>query len=253
MNNKHLYAALLVVLAASALIGCGSRNTMNTTESASTATAEADTNKLTATCNKAVQDDFDIRLMAVKDANGAINKSLVRMKFVKVPDAFMSDGYNIEIRKWSASSTGVITPAETATPEFANVRFDTKSSSGVYSSASTWNFNLMCSTCLNIDWHNMKLLVNKSYTSANAFFDKYHLLIDLQDASGDWKALQVVLTQNGVPVKWVDLLIPVFDVNPAEYKNNRPAVLFNKHPFISMLDQGFSSSQFQTQSNGFCF
>jgi hypothetical protein len=254
MTNKHLYTAFLVILAASALMGCGSRNIQNSTDSASTASTDTPTgSKPVASCNKVVQDDFDIRLMAVKDANGAVNNSLVRLKFVKVPDSFMSDGYNIEIRKWTASSTGVITPADTASPEFANVRFDARSSSGIYNSASTWNFNLMCSTCLNIDWYNLKLLVNKDYTSANAFFDKYHLLIDLQDSTGDWKALQIVLTLNNAPVKWVDILIPTFDANPADYKLTHPAVLNNKHPFISMLDQGFSSSQFQTQSNSFCF
>ena len=249
---------MLVLIAATALMGCGSRVTGGSTDMASTngmpnpADRGGASGKPVASCNKAVKNDFDVRLMAYTDQNGIRNNSLVRLKFAHVPAEYVGDGYDIQIRKWTASPTGVVRPASNEAPQFVTSRFETKSS-GIFNAASNWGYN----TSLNMDWYNMKLIAaangTTTYTDPNVFFQNYNLLLDLQDPGGDWKALQVILTYNGAAVKWLDILIPTFDANPADYQANHPAVLTNLHPLFSMLGQGFPASQFQTETNGYCF
>jgi hypothetical protein len=194
--------------------------------------------------------------MAYVDQNGNRNNSLVRLKFLNVPAEYISQQYDIQIRKWTASPSGVVKPSNTETPYYANVRVD-RLVNGVYSAASTWNYNKECSTCPTLEWYNMNLIAKKqsqTFTDANAFFAEYHLLIDLEDPNGDWKALQVnFVTPQGVTVKTTNILIPAFDANPADYQVDHPPVLSNLHPFKNMLGQGWSASQFETESKAFCF
>ncbi len=251
MKNKTLYTSLLVLIAATALMGCGSRvSSSGSSDSASTAAAAS--NKPLAVCNKVVKNDFDVRLMAYTDANGVSNGSMVRLKFAHIPTEYVGDGYDIQIRKWTASSTGVVRPADTDTPQYANSKLEYKSSN-IYQSASNWGYN----TTMNVDWYNMKLIAAANeaitYTDPNTFFQKYNMLVDLQDTTGDWKALQIILTYNGTAVKWVNILIPTFYADPADYQATHPAVLSNLHPLLSMIGQGFASSQYTTETNGYCF
>lgn len=251
MTTKTIYTSMLVLIAATALMGCGSRvSSSGSTDSASTAASAS--GKPVASCNKVSQNNFDVRLMAYTDANGVTNPSLVRLKFAQVPSEYLNDGYDIEIRKWTASSTGVVRPANSESPQYATSKLEYKSSS-IFNSASAWGYN----QTLNLDWYNMKLVAaangTTTYTDPNVFFQKYNLLLDLKDPNGDWKALQIVLTYNGAAVKWVNILIPTFYANPTDYQATHPAVLSNLHPLLSMVGQGFASSQYTTETNSYCF
>lgn len=262
MKARLRQATLLGLLGLGALTGCGSHNTADSSiDLSSTGTPGANdrggnSGKPTATCNKIVQGDLEVRLMAYTDANNIRNNSLIRLKFVHVPDEYISGNYDIQIRKWTASATGVVRPANTEAPFYVNTRIDLKSN-GLYQPASTWNYNLACDTCPTLQWSNMQLIASanggQTFNNANTFFEKFQLLLDLEDSAGDWKALQIIFMNGNVPVKYVNMLIPSFDANPADYKATHPLVLSNLHPLLSMLDQGFPSTQYQTESNSYCF
>ena len=181
---------------------------------------------------------------------------MIRLKFTNVPSEYLSAGWDIHIVKWTASSAGVVRPAANEGKEFVNARFDHKYN-GVYNAASNWNYNLACDTCPTLEWSNLKLIASsqgQTFNDANTFFNEYHLLLDLQDNSGDWKGLTVMFVNSaGATMRTVDLLIPSFDANPADYQASHPAILANLHPFLSMLNQGWTASQFQTESQAFCF
>jgi hypothetical protein len=254
-ENKWFQVSMLVCFSFLALSGCGARSTPNDSTSLASTSATAST-KPSAKCNQASKDDVQFQLMAYTDQNNNTNNSLVRLKFINVPSDYVAQGYDIQIRKWTASSTGVVSPSNAEAPQYVNTRFDYKSN-GVYNVASNWNYNLSCSTCPALFWSNMLLIAKargETYTDANTFFSNYTLLLDLNDAAGDWKALQVnFVNSSGVAVRSVNALIPTFDANPADYQANHPAILTALHPFYNMLNQGWTASQFQTQSNSYCF
>lgn len=259
MTSHNLKLTLLMVLALTVLVSCGSKKSDGSVDlSSDDDRGQNPLSKPQAYCNKVVDGDLEVRLMAYKDPNGRPNNSLIRMKFVKVPNEYAANNYDIRIRKWTASPTGVIRPSDTEAPLHVNTRIDLKSAGG-YEIASGWGYNLDCASCLLLDWHNMGIIANdhgETYTNANVFFEKYHLLLDLEDAKGDWKGLTIVFTDLGVPVKHVNILIPTFAADPVDYVTNHPPVLNQLHPFYSMrypIDQGWPSTQFETESNGYCF
>jgi len=254
-KNNWVQVSLLICFSFLALSGCGAKSTPeSSTELASTTTATS--NKPSAQCNRGAKDDVEFRLMAYTDQYNNRNNSMIRLKFVQVPNEYITEGYDIHIRKWTASSTGVVRPADNEAPQYVNVRFDLKAN-GIYNVASNWSYNQNCSTCPTLEWTNMELIAKakgQTFTDANTFFSNYTLLLDLEDSAGDWKALQINFVNSaGVAVRSINTLIPTFDANPADYATNHPTVLQSIHPFMTMLNQGWTSTQFQTGASRYCF
>jgi hypothetical protein len=265
VNVKLVKVLLLASLAMFSIVGCGSRNTANAGGDYSSASTSTTTTTLTssgsvAACNRYASSngDLDYEIEAVTDSLGNRLSSLVRIKFLNVPSQYATQNWDIHIRKWTASSTGVVSPANTEAPEYADVRFD-RLSQGIYSSASSWSYNLPCSTCPTLQWSNMQLIMNaqnQTISTANTFFSQYHLLVDLKDSPTNptWKALQInFVDQNGLVQVTSNVLIPTFDADPSYYQKDHPPVLSNLHPFISKLNQGFTAAQLSTIANGYCF
>lgn len=258
LGTQKLQVTLLIALAFFALSGCGAKNSQTSGSSDQGSLGDrgdTTTTKPAAVCNKISSGDVEARLMAYVDANGARNNSLVRLKFVRVPDDYANDGYDILIRKWTASPTGVVRPGAGEEPLYVNTLIEMKTNNS-FQAMTGWNYNLKCDTCPTLEWYNMKLIAQKYNVTANSpneFFSKFDLLLDLQDAAGDWKALQIIFVNGSTVMKTLNMLIPTFDANPGDYTPNHPPVLNNLHPFISMINQNFPTSQFQTEANGYCF
>jgi hypothetical protein len=261
LNAKKLQIIFLGLACLFIFIGCGPSTYSHSTadnKNLSSVGDRGDQTKPQATCNRVTEGDVDIKVMAYTDANGNRNNSFVRLKFLSVPTAFTNSGYDIHIVKWTASPTGVVSPASNEAPLYVNSKFEIQQGAQ-FNNASNWGFNAGgagCSTCLSLDWYNFQLLAQQNNVTLNSsqdFFDKFNLLMDLNDPNGDWKVLQVQFKNNGTTVKHVNILIPTFDANPEDYEKTHAAVLNNLHPFISKKGQGFTSSQFQSFANAHCF
>lgn len=261
MIKNHTHKLAVVLACAIALMGCGAKNSPNT-ESGSNDLASVgdrgDQTKPQATCNRVTEGDIDVKIMAYADGSGNKNNSLVRLKFLSVPAEFSTGTYDIHMVKWTASPNGAITPTSTESPLYVNSKFELFQG-GIFNNASTWGFNSGgsgCSSCLSIDWNNINEVAKDagiSISTSNDFFSKFNLLMDLNDANGDWKVLQIIFKNKGISVKHVNILIPTFDANPEDYEKSHPAVLNNLHPFLSKKGQGFTASQFQSFANTNCF
>ncbi len=257
---RQIQISVMPLLCVLTFVACGPKN--SGTDSGSTDSASLgdrnDTTLPQAICNRVTDGNLDLKLMEYKDIGGNKNSSMIRMKLLRVPDEFMSDGWDIHIRKWTASKSGDVKPAINEEPYYPLAKIEYNSGSG-YTSISQWEFNggaEGCASCANIDWTNMKQMAatkGLTYTSANAYFANFTLLIDLEDPNGDWKALQILFRKDGQTQKFANILIPTFEADPADYIKTHPKVLSDIHPFIGMLNKDWDASEFQTMANGNCF
>lgn len=261
-TSNKLQTALLMSLAVAALAGCGSRSTpTGSTDSSSTNTTSSGT---AVQCNRITQGDVSFSLMTYKDSQGTVNPSYVRLKFNSVPSDIENDIYEIRFQKWTASSTGVVRPSSSETPRCVPTHIEKKSGLSFISADSQYIYNATpnedCSGSgiYALDWYNLDAVAKKNGDPALApsvYFNKYTFLLNLNDPNGDWKALQVDFYNrtSGALLKRLQILIPSFEADPAIYQSTKPSVLSSLHPFLGMLNQGWSTSQYQAESNTYCF
>lgn len=217
------------------IVGCGKSNRSSDSSSGTTIDPVVNpTNTALAYCNQASSSNTQMKVTVFTE-NNQIRNDLLRVKFSKMNSSFFSTGSVLQFYRWKAAADGTYSPDTTPLP----VRvIDTTSNSEVLSSNYVRFADLSSST---------------------QDMSKYILVVDIKDASAEYEVIRAMIyTSSGTIIEDINALIPAFSANPTEYATRydgaaRPTILKNLHPFRNYTGSGYTTSQFVSQANAFCF
>ncbi|MNK07419.1 hypothetical protein D3C87_253330 [compost metagenome] len=250
MNTTNTTLKLLLLITVAATMAACSPAGDGSTDFASRDPSVTDPNQVSskalAVCNQATSTSLSAQIKA--GVNATTNQYRLDQAIVKLttlPAGFTSGTEYLNLWRWMANSSNSIyldqTPLnfylyDMTTRQVVTPLKNQLSWSDVSSTASTWGL------------------------SAAAFFQRVVLVVDVRDAAGEFDVLKIASYNNSThaAVSQLDLLLPLFYANPADYAfesngTNRANVLRSLHPFKSMTGQGWSTGQFQSAANAFCF
>lgn len=243
-SNKMILTLSMTVIALS-LTACGAKQSSETEFASRATTTEisGSTKNLLAYCNKGSGTTFTAQTKAWIE-----NNQVTRVDFIKgrltLPETFLTNGNYIQMFRWKANSSGQ-TYLDSNPVQF-RVMNNSNYALTPYISAMSWNTVSSAAGSIKA-------------TTAASFFSQTQLAIDLKDPYAEFDVLKVVVyNSSNQPVDQVDLLIPVFSANPANYAVEstgaaRPTILRNLHPLKGMTGQNWSAEHYQTITNGYCF
>lgn len=228
---KTLTTALILAASIVTLTSCGSKKssqaTSNTIVQSSTVTNAG--SKIVTSCQKAVGTDMSVNITATKTSSGAINNSLVKIKFNRLSSTATAGGNVIKFFKWRV----------------------------IGSSAS------LDSTALNVSRYSLSSGnvddSTKTYITASTVTTSQGYYIDLNDADGVYQVLKaVVYNSSGAVVAQQNILIPQFLGVPADYAYNsdgsaRAQILRDLHPLATTDVTGWTSTNFVSYYQATCF
>lgn len=247
-NAKQIFTTLLTLGALSLLTACGSSNqiagsTDSSSRDSATSTTDA-TSKALAYCNQGSANNITGKLKVFVDSSKYVRMEYVYLRLTALPATFKSGSSYISLWKWLANPSGY-TNLDTSALNFALMN----PSTGQYLTG--WMTAMKWSDVVNV-------ASGMGYTDPQNFFNNVNILVDLKDPNGDYDVLKVANYDSSTnkAINTMDALLPLFAADPAAYANDngatRAGVLQALHPFKSSAGQ-FTSSQYQSMSNNFCF
>lgn len=244
--NK-IFTAILTLSAATLLTACGANKQTGSIDSSSRITTPPTTAaKPLAYCNQATGTEINVKLKAYTDTSNTVRMDYVYVRLTSLPTDFASSNTYISMWKWLSNSAG-------------NTYLDSTSLKFILVNAS--NGQALTGWKNTLRWADVSAIASgMSITDVPTFFSKVNILVDLKDAQGEYDVLKITnydLTTNK-SLSQTDALLPMFYANPADYAKeatgtDRAAVLQGLHPFKNYANQGFTSTQFQSMANNFCF
>lgn len=247
MNTMTTSTKLTLTLVAMALLSaCAPRGNSSGVSDLSSRLADSTTSsKPVAYCNQTSNAGTTVKLRAYTDANGAVVNQYMILRFSELSSTFVSGSGSISMFKWLANPGGSTHIDQTA------LRFKIMNPS-TNSSLTDWKTSLR--------WSDVSLTAaNLGYGDATSFFNAMKIIVDLQDANGDYDVLKVATynSSNAVSSE-VNALLPMFYASPADYAyevngSARASVLKSLHPFASQASQSTTAAQFATMAQSFCF
>lgn len=231
---KTFTTALTLTLSLTAsvltLSSCGtSKSSQSTSTTVQSSTAENTVNKIVTSCQKAIGTDMSVNITATKTSSGAINNSLVKIKFNRLSFLATAAGNKIVFYKWRVLGT----------------------------SAS------IDSTALNVSRYNLSSGnvddSTKNYITASTVTASQGYYIDLNDADGVYQVLKaVVYNSSGSVVAQQNILIPQFLGNASDYALNsdgspRAQILKDLHPLAGTDTSGWTSASYISFYQATCF
>lgn len=218
------------------IVGCGKSNRSSETATTGTTvdTVVNPTNTALAYCNQASSTNTEMKV-TVYTENNQIRNDLIRVKFSKMNSSFFSSGSVLQFYRWKAAADGTYSPDSTALP----VRvIDTTTNSEVLSS---------------------NYVRYSDLSSSSQDMSRYILVVDIKDASAEYEVIRAMIhSSSGSIFEDINALIPAFSANPTEYATRydglaRATILKNLHPFRNSTNSGYTTAQFVSQANAFCF
>lgn len=248
MKTFTLTKNMTLTLAAAALLSaCAPRgNDPGLTDLSSRLSDTTTSTKSVASCNQASNAGTTVKLRAYVDASGAVLNQYMIVRLSELPSSFKSSQSYISMWRWMAN------PGGNTYLDSVALRFKIMNPA-TNSSVTDWKTT--------IRWSDVSTAAsNLGYSDAQSFFSAMKIIVDLQDANGDFDVLKVTTydASTNKSVGEVDALLPLFYANPTDYAyeangSARASVLKTLHPFKSYADQGYSTSQFVSMANAFCF
>lgn len=244
MKTSTLLKGLVLGTAASFMVGCGPSKSTNETSLASSAVPASvlNSNKTLAYCSQAAstEGDIDATLTAYFDAYGTPNARYVRLKFRTMPAAFSSQNWDMRLYAYTGASA-TLTSVWGYPEKVTNGSLQVIDANKKY----TW-----------LNFTESQQIANASgvnSSSPQSIFNAIDLLIDLKDTSGALKVLRIyMIATDGSTARRVDILIPSFSADPAEYAADHSSALQALHPLKSEAGSGLTAAQYQSLSNAFC-
>lgn len=255
MKKQNGLLLLTIVILGLSAIGCGSNKVTAqeqtaavSTDFASRTTVSTDSQKPLATCNQGSNSEMTVSLRQYEDNFGTPRNDYVRAKVNSINSTFSNTDFYIAAFRWKANASGDVFMDNTP----LKIRVE-KLNSQFFTPVSNYASNL--------NWANMNAIAEAqkvSITSMDDFFAEFSLAIDLQDPLAEYDAIKVVVYQGSTAVTQLDMLLPTFYANPADYKTDtqggtRSTALQDIHPFKSMLGQSWSANHYVTEAAKFCF
>lgn len=193
-------------------------------------------------CNQKSQGGLSANLMVYTDSANNVRNDYMKVKITQIPADFASGSY-LEFFRWQVSSNGQTYLDPTPT----QARFETLSGQILT------NFSPV------IYWGQISQIAkNSGLSDPNQFLQQVRLVVDIRDPQAQYDVLKIAFynSSNTATID-MDILLPAFAANPSEYQNDhgatRPTALQNLHPFAAKISEGWTSSQFQSMTNGYCF
>ncbi|WP_413584765.1 hypothetical protein [Bdellovibrio sp. HCB274] len=246
-NLKNGLMAVLLIAGAAALTGCGSSGAQSTdfaSREVITSTTDAD-RKALAVCNSTTTAGLAARQMAYSEGN-SYRMDLVWVKLTTLPTGFSSGASYISMWKWLANSNGSTYLDSSAVPV---ALYDTQTKKFITSWGTSIRWSAISSMALSM-----------GYADPASFFGRVIILADLKDKNGEYDVLKVTAysTSSNKAITEINGLLPMFTVNPTAYATEssgaaRASVLQKLHPFYSYKNSGYTTSQFQSMAQNYCF
>ena len=240
LDGRHLNFVFRLGLLLSALYfftGCGVKSTavreLNSNDFSSSE-VRAECNEFSATGTR-----LSGKIKSYTDNAGNTAEDIHQIKFSDVSQNFENDSkYAIRFFRWKAF--GTTSELDSEPLEF---RLEVDNGFGTYTPATGYMTHL--------DKNDIQS-VGSSFgiqdTEVSAILRKIRVVVFGTDFS--YQALKVVLYNEGSVVGDADLLIPVFDANPAAYASTHADVLNQLHPFYGMDD--LTNEDLQSRATSMC-
>ncbi|KYG61694.1 hypothetical protein AZI86_18550 [Bdellovibrio bacteriovorus] len=248
-NSKQLSNTILVLTVAALLSACAPRGSGSTDQASRIPDATNTTSgtKGLAQCNQASDNGITAKLRAYVDpSTNKVRMDYMIVRFTALPSTFTSDTSYISMWRWLSNASGN-TYLDSTPLNFLII--NPKTGLAITNWKST------------IRWADVRTAAaNLGYSDATTFFNAMKIVVDLKDVNGDYDVLRVsnydIATNKSVGQ--VDALLPIFYANPADYAKEadgsaRASSLYNLHPFKSYANSGYSSSQFVSMADSYCF
>ncbi|MBO9668820.1 MAG: hypothetical protein J7501_18625 [Bdellovibrio sp.] len=244
-SNQKIMTTLLVMVLASMMTACGSSQAESTDLASRESSSSTDSSRAVAVCNYGSVSGLAAKQKGFVDSSNTYRFEYVWVKLTTLPSGFSSGSNYISMFKWFATSSS--TYLDSTRLNFA--LWDTQTSKYITGWKTTLNWSDISATALSM-----------GYSDPTSFFNRVTLLVNLNDASGQYDALKIASydsTTNKVLTQ-LDSLLPLFPANPTAYATEtdgtaRAAALQAIHPFASYKSAGYSTSQFQAMAQNFCF
>ena len=227
---KTLTTTLTLAAAILTLSSCGSsKSSQATTTTVQSSTVENAGNKIVTSCQKAVGTDMSVNITATKTSSGAINNSLVKIKFNRLSSLATQGGNKVVFFKWRVAGAEA---SMDSTP--LNVSRYSLSSGNVDDST-------------------------KNYITASTVTTSQGYYIDLNDVDGVYQVLKaVVYNSAGSVVAQQNILIPQFLGVASDYAYNsdgsaRAQLLRDLHPLAATDTTGWTSATYVSYYQATCF
>ncbi|MFV3410185.1 hypothetical protein [Bdellovibrio bacteriovorus] len=247
-NAKQIFTTLLTLGALSMLTACGSSQQVAGSTDSSSRTPVTDigsaSSKALAYCNQASGNEITGKMKVFVDSSNYVRMEYVYLRLTSLPATFKSGNSYISLWKWLANPSGY-TNLDTSALNFALMN----PANGQYLTG--WKTTLKWSDVVTV-------ASGMGYTDPQTFFNNVNILVDLKDPNGEYDALKISNydASTNKTINSVDGLLPLFSANPADYANDggstRAGVLQKLHPFYGKSGQ-FTTSQFQSMANNYCF
>lgn len=245
-NSKQIINTILTLSAAAFLTACGASKQVGSSDFSSRTTNATSTTKPLAYCSQGTGLEINANLKAFTDAANTVQMNYVYVRMTSLPTDFTADKSYISMWKWLSNSSGY-TYLDSTALKFILVNAATGQA------LTDWKNTLR--------WSDVSALAtNLGASDAQSFFNQVNILVDLKDVQGEYDVLKITnydMATNKA-ISQTDALLPLFYANPADYayENNgaaRAEVLQGLHPLKNYANQGFSSEQFLSMTNNFCF
>lgn len=245
--NKFLMATVLVAGAA-LMTGCGSSGAQSSTDFASRGVisdvSDSD-KKALAVCNQTIGTNLSARQMAYTEGSN-YRMDLVWVKLTALPTDFSSGASYISMWKWLANSNGSTYLDSSAVPV---ALYDTQTKKFI----TNWGTS--------IKWTDISsMALSMGYSSPTSFFGRVIILANLKDSNGEYDALKISVYNSSTnkAVNEINGLLPLFSANPNAYAVEssgaaRATVLQKLHPFFTYKSAGYTTAQFQSMAQNYCF
>ncbi len=251
-KQTTLTSALLICLALT-MTACGSSQSSSTdlaSRTTITTTGDGATQNL-ALCNAGSNSTVGLKSKAFQQGTSVYMDRVV-VKLTSLPSGFGSNESYLSFFKWLANTSG---SSYIAPSPLLYYLVDNQTSKVVQLNKSTLSWN-------DVSAHAASLGINDPVT----FFNRVSVIIYLGDSSSsgysaaDYDVLRVAAYNSSTnsTTGFLDTLLPIFAANPSDYayESNgatRASVLTNLHPLKSKTSEGWTSAQYVTMANSFCF
>ncbi len=186
------------------------------------------------------------KVKVFSDSWGHVNPNFMRLRFTSMPTNFENnDHIFIELYLWGVSPSGTIVQA----PHPAQFRLEDPTNYAPRSGYFGWDSG----NNTNVGF-NRQAIYTASGTQSATSLTSFNILIN--GTTADYQVLRVVHTDtstNPATQQYVDLLLPAFEANPNTYAGNHATVLNPLHPLYGRRTEGWTSAQYQTFTQPYCF
>lgn len=193
-------------------------------------------------CNEKSQNGITAKMKIFTDSAHQIRNDLMKVKITQIPASFASGDY-LQFFRWQANTANQVY----LDPTPVQARFETLDGKVLT------NFSPV------IQWSQVSSIASASGMSDPATFLKYvQLVVDIRDPQAQFDVLKIAFynSSNTATVN-MDMLMPSFFANPSDYAFEggaaRSTSLQALHPFASKINQSWTSEQFVSMGNSFCF